>query len=76
MKHENCLYLNHFVVDDANFLSFDWSIEESNKEIAMDGDGKDFVVLKELAIELKIDDAVLAKLGVMATLQGHDQYVG
>jgi len=32
--------------------------------------------LKELAIELKIDDAVLAKLGVMATLQGHDQYVG
>jgi len=37
MKHENCLYLNHFVVDDANFLSFDWSIEESNKEIAMDG---------------------------------------
>lgn len=28
-------------------------------------DGKDFVALKELAIELKIGDAVLAKLGVI-----------
>ncbi|KAG2391702.1 uncharacterized protein HKW66_Vig0125370 [Vigna angularis] len=50
------------------------SIEEAYKELAMDG--RDFVVLKELAIELKIDDVVLAKLGVMASLQVHHHFVG
>ncbi|KAL9315859.1 hypothetical protein ACSQ67_016860 [Phaseolus vulgaris] len=44
-------------------LSFHQSTEEAYKELPMDG--KDFVALKELAIELKIGDAVLAKLGVI-----------
>ena len=45
------------------FLAFHQSTEEAYKELPMDG--KDFVALKELAIVLKIDDAVLAKLGVI-----------